>query len=336
MARDVLYGCLVLAGALLAPGCELAGADGSDGVGGAGAAGLGAGGLGAGGAGHGALEPGLAASTLFDCEVDGVRGSCRDVGLCVGDWVPVPGHCPGPAEIQCCVPLDPGAVCDPAAAPLPNEGLAEAPGLGGCPAGMTPVADFCIDRYEASLERVDGTGSFSPYHNPGATPVRAVSIAGAVPQGYITGEQADAACAEAGKRLCTDDEWQRACRGVGDTVYPYGDTLELGLCNDHRDVHPAIELFGTSDPWIWSELGNACLNQLPASLAPAGDHPGCVTPEGVYDLMGNLHEWTADPAGTFRGGYYVDTVINGPGCLYATTAHDTGHWDYSTGFRCCY
>ena len=35
------------------------------------------------------------------------------------------------------------------------------------------------------------------------------------------------------------------------------------------------------------------------------------------------------------GGFYVDTQINGNGCLYATTAHDTGHWDYSTGFRCC-
>ena len=52
-------------------------------------------------------------------------------------------------------------------------------------------------------------------------------------------------------------------------------------------------------------------------------------------MMGNLHEWTADPDGTFRGGFYVDTVINGPGCLYATTAHATSHWDYSTGFRCC-
>jgi hypothetical protein len=51
--------------------------------------------------------------------------------------------------------------------------------------------------------------------------------------------------------------------------------------------------------------------------------------------MGNLHEWTSDPEGTFRGGFYVDTVINGPGCLYRTTAHDRAHWDYSTGFRCC-
>ena len=31
----------------------------------------------------------------------------------------------------------------------------------------------------------------------------------------------------------------------------------------------------------------------------------------------------------------ADTEKNGPGCLYATTAHNTQHWDYSTGFRCC-
>jgi len=30
-------------------------------------------------------------------------------------------------------------------------------------------------------------------------------------------------------------------------------------------------------------------------------------------MMGNLHEWTADPAGTFRGGFYVDTKVERPG-----------------------
>jgi hypothetical protein len=100
-------------------------------------------------------------------------------------------------------------------------------------------------------------------------------------------------------------------------------------------VHPAVELYGTSASWIYSKLDNACLNQLPNSLAVTGSYPGCVSAEGVWDLVGNLHEWTADPAGTFRGGFYVDTKLNGPGCLYATTAHDSSHWDYSTGFRCC-
>ncbi|RLB58803.1 MAG: hypothetical protein DRI90_16250 [Deltaproteobacteria bacterium] len=70
-------------------------------------------------------------------------------------------------------------------------------------------------------------------------------------------------------------------------------------------------------------------------LALTGSHPGCTGGEGLFDMMGNLHEWTADPLGTFRGGFYVDTVINGEGCLYVTTAHDVLHWDYSTRFRCC-
>jgi hypothetical protein len=51
--------------------------------------------------------------------------------------------------------------------------------------------------------------------------------------------------------------------------------------------------------------------------------------------MGNLHEWIADPRGTFKGAFYVDTVINGDGCRYTTTAHNNQYWDYSTGFRCC-
>ena len=132
-----------------------------------------------------------------------------------------------------------------------------------------------------------------------------------------------------------DDEWLRACQGPLGTTYPYGDELEPGTCNDARPQHPAVEYFMTTEDWIWSELGHPCLNQLADGLAPTGDFPGCEAAEGAFDLMGNLHEWTANPAGTFRGGFYVDTELNGPGCLYATTAHDVSHWDYSTGFRCC-
>ena len=202
---------------------------------------------------------------------------------------------------------------------------------------MIPAARLSSrDRMLAALRRQQPDHvPFSPYVNPGTTPVHAVSIQGAVPQGYIDQVQADDACAAAGKRLCTDSEWLRACQGPNADTYPYGDVLQPGACNDARAVHPAVEYFGTTDPWIWSELGNACLNQLHDSLDPAGANPGCVTAEGAFDMMGNLHEWTADPAGTFRGGYYVDTVQNGPGCLYATTAHNVLHWDYSTGFRCC-
>ena len=268
------------------------------------------------------------------CSIGSAMGTCRHVDECTGENMSTPGFCPGPAEIQCCTPRT-GGMCDPSLMPTPNDGLTEAAGSGACPDGMTRIDTFCIDRFEASLELIGG-GTWSPFHNPGATPVRAVSIEGAIPQGYITGIEAGAACVAAGKRLCTDDEWLRACRGPMLTrTYPYPGPRDDGVCNDARGLHPAYERFGTTEDWVFSRLGDACINQLPDSLAPTGAHPGCVTDEGVFDLMGNLHEWTADPAGTFRGGYYVDTVINGQGCLYRTTAHSTGHWDYSTGFRCC-
>jgi hypothetical protein len=203
---------------------------------------------------------------------------------------------------------------------------------------MTDVEAFCIDRWEASLLRTlpnDELGPWSPYLNPGNENVIAVSAPDLVPQGYITQTQAAAACQMAGKRLCTDAEWLRACQGAAMNTYPFGNDAQGGVCNDARKCHPAIQFFETTADWIWSELGHPCLNQLPGGLALTGAHEGCISEDGAFDMMGNLHEWTADPDGTFRGGFYVDTVINGPGCLYATTAHNVSHWDYSTGFRCC-
>lgn len=271
------------------------------------------------------------------CSVAGAPGLCLPTSECAAPNLPTPGHCPGDATIQCC--SDPAAACDPESHPHPNDGLTEEPGTDNCPPGMLRSADVCIDRFEAALVELDAEGqplgSWSPYHNPGTTRVRAVSLRNAVPQGAINQPQAAAACAEAGKRLCSDAEWRRACQGAAGTTYPYGDTIVPGACNDARATHPAIEFFGTADDWIWSELGNPCISQIPASLALTGQHPACISEDGALDLVGNLHEWTADPAGTFRGGFYVDTLINGPGCLYATTAHDIHHWDYSTGFRCC-
>jgi len=202
---------------------------------------------------------------------------------------------------------------------------------------MVLVATFCIDRYEASLARLpaNGGGPWSPYVEPGGVAVRALSVAIATPQAYVDQPTAAAACAASGKRLCTDAEWLRACQGPSGWTYPWGNAAEPGRCNDARAVHPLVEYYGTTDPWIWNHLDQPCLNQLPAGLERTGLRPGCQSAESPRDMMGNLAEWTADPAGTFRGGDYVDTVLNGPGCLHHTTAHDTAHRTFSVGFRCC-
>jgi formylglycine-generating enzyme len=82
-------------------------------------------------------------------------------------------------------------------------------------------------------------------------------------------------------------------------------------------------------------MNNPALNQVPGTLAKSGEHEGCTNDYGVYDMVGNLHEWVADPSGTFQGGYYLDTHLNGDGCTYRTMAHESWYHDYSTGFRCC-
>ncbi len=311
------------------------GGGGANANGGAGEGGFtaGSGGLGAGGLGVGGEAGGLPEGE--PCVANGQAGVCVDVSECtVPGYAPVPGFCPGPAEIQCCA-LQAEGSCDPEAMPLPNANLADSPGLNGCPEGMHLVEAICVDTFEAHLVTFPDLQPVSPYFNPGNAEVMAVSKAQAVPQGYINQLQAADACTNAGKRLCSNQEWLRACRGPEANIYPYGDALELGVCNDHRDQHPAVQYFMSSEDWIWSELDHPCLNQLADGLALSGEFDGCVSSEGARDMMGNLHEWTSDPAGTFRGGFYVDTVINGSGCLYATTAHDVSHWDYSTGFRCC-
>jgi hypothetical protein len=266
------------------------------------------------------------------CASDAGDGLCINVNIMTCTGTIVHNLCPGGNNILCCI----GGTPFSSGMPEPNTGLTEEPGTGGCPDGMLRIDDeatshtYCVDRFEGALENLGDGTPWSPYYNPGSASMRARSLRGAVPQGYISGTQAAAACANAGKRLCTDDEWRRACRGPDNLIYPYGNTREVGVCNDHRDVHPAVELFGSV-----TMLDSPLINQLHDTVDPTGSRTGCVTAEGAYDMMGNLHEWTADPAGTFRGGFYVDTVINGNGCLYATPAHDMVYWDYSTGFRCC-
>jgi hypothetical protein len=93
------------------------------------------------------------------------------------------------------------------------------------------------------------------------------------------------------------------------------------------------------DPGVWAHLNDPGLGQVDGALAKTGEHAECVNGFGVFDMVGNLHEWVAtDPAlvhGTFAGGYYLDTTLNGDGCNYRTVAHAHDYHDYSTGFRCC-
>lgn len=235
--------------------------------------------------------------------------------------------------------------------PTENQGKIESSGQGGCPQGMVEVANFCIDRFEGTLVNKNTNEPFSPYCSPSADGkatsgaimnLKAVSLAGVVPQGYISGQQAEKACQNAGKHLCTQSEWLTACQGNVENKFPYGNEEVAGKCNYGR-AHPDVKT--AEAPNAKWDLTDPQVNKIYA-LAATGSFGQCSTPQGVFDMTGNLQEWVDDgDAGNpnrFGGGYYGATlqqVIQEPafgiGCGFQKVGHPTNHADYSTGFRCC-
>jgi formylglycine-generating enzyme required for sulfatase activity len=215
-----------------------------------------------------------------------------------------------------------------------------APQEGPCPDDMALVdGRFCVDKWEASLVEMtaDGERPFSPYQSPDSAgvPVRAVSVPGVVPQGYISRDMADQACQVSEKRLCAEDEWIQACQGDPPRAFPYGDTRQKGACNDSGISPLHVYYAEAPETYTGGPMNDARLNQTPNTVAKTGEYARCTNAFGVFDMVGNLHEWVMSTRPTFRGGYYQDTHINGDGCAYHTTAHAAGYHDYSTGFRCC-
>jgi formylglycine-generating enzyme required for sulfatase activity len=154
-----------------------------------------------------------------------------------------------------------------------------------------PIQSFCIDRYEYPNRK-------------GKTPVAGIDWTGAAQT-----------CVGEGKRLCTQEEWERTCKGssaTGNPRYPYGDTWDPLICNTKGE--------GIRE------------------LAPSGAYERCVTPEGVFDMSGNLEEWTAN-----RGPGAETRIVKGGSRLRPSYQGRCAslRWVQSSaqgeeiGFRCC-
>jgi len=205
---------------------------------------------------------------------------------------------------------------------------------------MVQIGASCVDAYEASLETLVGGrwAPWPPFRGPGGARARAVSRAGVIPQAYISGYEAEAACKASGKRLCSASEWTRACRGAADTRYPYSSNERRdGWCNDNGSSAVSI-LFPSrkGQARIFAiELLDPRLNQFPRTVARTGSFPRCAS-RGAFDMVGNVNEWLSDPDGTFAGGFYLSSLSkHGLGCQDWTVAHSRAYRDYTTGVRCC-
>ncbi|MFH0922085.1 MAG: SUMF1/EgtB/PvdO family nonheme iron enzyme [Fibrobacterota bacterium] len=115
-------------------------------------------------------------------------------------------------------------------------------------------------------------------------------------------------CASAGKRLCTLAEWRFACRGSQSTLYPYGNTYVKYFCNNEAD----------------------------GKLSKSGAFEKCVTGAGLYDMSGNVAEWTEGGGGdnqVLAGGSFKGTR-DVTDCSAKMTKRKDEHFIFS-GFRCC-
>lgn len=250
------------------------------------------------------------------------------------------------------------------------------PSLGAvCPPDMVSVRGrFCIDRFEASVVDAQAGRNVSPYYHPtffqtrstyrvwqeerkrsaepefrllpipeppafqleGTFDVKAVVRRGVTPNGYVSGTLAERACTNAGKRLCTEEEWVTACRGERDQQFPYGDEYEPGKCNVFGGKHPAKILHGNASIGHLDPRLNQFAHEGSPLLHATGDNPACVSrwgDDGVWDMVGNLDEWIDDEEGVFLGGFYARNTKQG--CLARIGSHPRNYFDYSLGIRCC-
>ncbi|MBZ0252485.1 MAG: SUMF1/EgtB/PvdO family nonheme iron enzyme, partial [Candidatus Methylomirabilis sp.] len=89
----------------------------------------------------------------------------------------------------------------------------------------------------------------------------------------VTWYESRALCEAVGKRLCTEEEWEKACKGTEGSAYPYGHAFDPEVCDGGRAPYDLED------------------------KAPSGSKPGCDSGYGVFDLSGSVNEWTASGYG---------------------------------------
>lgn len=127
-------------------------------------------------------------------------------------------------------------------------------------------------------------------------------------------EEAKLHCQKEGKHLCTNQEWTLACEGKEKRRWPYGNLYDPRMCHDQGYT-----------------------SQEGGMVQPSGSFSECKTPEDVYDINGNLWEWTMDAdnsnIGYLKGGGW--NISAGLGQCRVSAPAQTNFHSGELGFRCC-
>ena len=173
------------------------------------------------------------------------------------------------------------------------------------------VPGFWIDTYELHFPEEPAVAGESPEEmaaRNARNAERAWKIDSNGGDGFDYG-QAQAVCSGLGKRLCTADEWEKACKGPALSDYSYG--------NDHDSSRCAPLGYRSSEPYRANQFGT------------------CANDWGVQGMSGGVLEWTS----TKRGSGHVIKVANGSSVRQsrcaASDVRELGSSDVNLGVRCC-
>lgn len=140
---------------------------------------------------------------------------------------------------------------------------------------------------------------------------------GAIPTSNVTRDEAAHLCSAKGKRLCTEYEWERACKGPDNTTYEYGDAYRASVCATG-------------------------VSAFQSARRPSGQRALCKSAFGAMDMHGGLWEWTESNWNRDSGGRSLSVLRGGnaeagelAGRCANALARRTTIRSPMMGFRCC-
>ena len=177
-----------------------------------------------------------------------------------------------------------------------------------CPTGMAfipKLGGYCIDQYEASHSDATycaNNSSTDSCQSKIGTSNIAASVANRIPWVLVTQVDANAACGRAGKRLCTSAEWLGAANLNGQT-YNLSDAVTDANCVVSTTFSCTTHSIG---------YGSACNT---GSNKDRNAPSNCKSREGVFDLIGNVWEWTLEtvnvsPSANLNSWHYPNDSTN--------------------------
>jgi formylglycine-generating enzyme required for sulfatase activity len=146
------------------------------------------------------------------------------------------------------------------------------------------INNFYLDKYEVTQIEFEKVMGENPSKSKGDN----------LPVERVLWNEAQGYCEKVGKRLPTEAEWEKAAKGGGNTLYPWGNEVVSGVAN-FCDVN--------CKAYFRAEQFDDGFKRT----APVGSYPP--NGYGLYDMAGNVWEWVSD---WYGAGYYKERPQRNP------------------------